>query len=363
MPSHVATTDLPTAGAVRWMLIEQLRTNLAGLRPSESRPEPEPLADLPLRVVPAADGSFEVLDGFKRLGRWREQGFARVPVVLEGPASIPEQKRLLLLANAPMRTLTALDEGKVVRSLVDEDGLTPCAVGRLLGHKPRWVEARLAIGKRLSPEAEHKLGRREIGPTLARALCELKPQEQAKLLDCIERNGLTARESLALVEAFAVADEADRRQLLRDPLGRVRREPRTASISPRAVELERRLEHIRRALDDLAAFSLPDDLAPAERRRLEAVEAFVLESLLHAARVHGIAAEACFPREEQHDDVPRNAECQPISAGAAEVRPSLKASSSCRSASSCRASATTWTCCSWSRHRPRERGSSTGRLC
>ncbi len=51
------------------------------------------------------------------------------------------------------------------------------------------------------------------------------------------------------------------------------------------------------------------------------------------------------------------------SAGAAEVRPSLKASSSCRSASSCRASATTWTCCSWSRHRPRERGSSTGRLC
>ena len=69
----------------------------------------EDLAALPIRVVPCEDGGFEVLDGFKRLESWREQGRQEVPVVLERPGPVEQHKRLLLLANAPPRTLTALD--------------------------------------------------------------------------------------------------------------------------------------------------------------------------------------------------------------------------------------------------------------
>ena len=44
----------------------------------------------------APDNGYEVLDGFKRLKRWREQGHALVPVVIEPAGAAIEHKRLLL---------------------------------------------------------------------------------------------------------------------------------------------------------------------------------------------------------------------------------------------------------------------------
>ena len=240
----------PAASTVRSLSIDRLRTSFAKLRPGESLSAPEQLAELPLRVAPIDDGFFEVIDGFKRLERWREQGSTSVPAVVERPALPVEHKRFLLLANAPPRTTTALDEARVVRSLAEEDGLTPSGIARLLGHKPGWVESRLALGSRLSPAAERRLARRAIGPTLAHALCEQGHKDQDKLLDCAERHGLSAREVLNLVKLFGSADEADRRLLLRDPLGRLRPEPRSAAVSPRSVELERQLQQVRRSRDD-----------------------------------------------------------------------------------------------------------------
>jgi len=152
----------PQTNAVRSLPLHQPRTAFAKLRPGEGQGAPEQLAELPLRVAPAADGGFEVLDGFKRLDRWRKQGATAVPVVVERPASAIEHKRLLLLANAPPRTVTALDEAKVVGSLAQEDKLTPSGIARLLGHKPAGVESRLAISARLSDAAARRLAKRLI---------------------------------------------------------------------------------------------------------------------------------------------------------------------------------------------------------
>jgi len=113
------TAPIPT-GALRVVPIEQLRTSYALLRPGCPRRSltREPTA-LPIRVVPSAPGCFEVLDGFKRLRTSQEQGAAELAVVIEPPSSAAEHKRLLLAANTPARTVTALDEARVVRSLIN----------------------------------------------------------------------------------------------------------------------------------------------------------------------------------------------------------------------------------------------------
>jgi len=192
------TAHIPT-GALRVVAIEQLRTSYAPLRPGCPRRclTREPTA-LPIRVVPSADGSFEVLDGFKRLRAYQEQGASELPVVIEPPSEPVEHKRLLLAANAPPRTITALDEARVVCALIDDDQQSVAAVARRLGKRRQWVERRLAIGRRLCARGQQQLAAGRIAPTLAQHLCDLPAGEQEALLATIERHALKPTEALAL---------------------------------------------------------------------------------------------------------------------------------------------------------------------
>ncbi len=293
------------AGAVRFVDVELLRTTLSPLRPGTLRRPEVGLGELPLRVATTDDGHFEVLDGFKRLARWRESPGRVVPVVVEPAGSSADHKRKLLLANAPPRTITALDEARVVDSLVADDGMTPRAVGRLLGHKPDWVARRLALVRQLGPTATAKLARGEFGPTLAHALTTLSSDDQDAVLAAVTAHGLREREVLTLVQHYRVADEVDRRDLLRSPLETLRPEP--PPVSPRANDLEKRLEGFQKELADLRSFALPNDLAPAERRRLDALLRCVHQQLGEAARALVTTNESMPTNKEEPrepDDAP-----------------------------------------------------------
>jgi hypothetical protein len=244
------------AADVRFVSIECLRTSYAPLRSAATRQSPELNAELPLRVAACENGTFEVLDGFKRLVRWRERSYNQVPVVVEAPALASEHKRMLLVANAPSRTTTALDEARVVCSLIKDDGLTPTRVARLLGHKPSWVTYRIAIGTKLSPTAEERVALGEIGPTLAYALTQIGNDDQYAILESIDKHSLNARESLLLVRHWRVADPTDRQRLLRSPLEQLRDEE-SGTLSPKVTRLEAELHRIRHALADLGAFQIP----------------------------------------------------------------------------------------------------------
>ena len=80
-------------------------------------------------------GTLEIIDGFKRFAAWQSDGREKIPVIIESPGSSAEQKRLLLSANSPARTLTPLDEGLVICSLFEDDQMKPSAVAKLLARK------------------------------------------------------------------------------------------------------------------------------------------------------------------------------------------------------------------------------------
>ena len=177
----------------------------------------------------------------------------------------------------------------MVCSLLNEKGVGAAAVARSLGHKPQWVARRVAIGTRLSKVAEDKLSTGGIGSTLAHALCALSGKEQDAVLGAMERHALKHSETLTLLSAYRVADDTDRKELLRAPLAVVRPEvPASPAISPTVTVLERRLEQIRKALVSLADFTIPEELAPGEKRRVEARFRSVLTELENTAGAHGI---------------------------------------------------------------------------
>lgn len=284
---QAAVRPSAVAAGVRFVSVDKLRTSYALLRPAQLPPQTELSAELPLRVARRAqeDEVYEVVDGFKRLSHWRARGAVQVPVVVEPASAVPEHKRLLLAANAPARTTTALDEARVVCSLMQEDGCTAGQVARLLGHKPEWVARRIALGTKLAPAGEAHLACGAIGPALAHALTELAEDDQDALLQSIDKHGLRAGEALMLVGAYRAADETDRKQLLRTPLEQLRAQRQASpTLSPRAVYLEAELGRIQEALADFGAFQIPAELAPAEQRRLRALYYGVVEQLRQLAQ-------------------------------------------------------------------------------
>jgi hypothetical protein len=292
-------------GDVVLLPIARLGTRYAALRPGRPRTSAELPAELPVRVAAMEDGRFEVVDGFKRLERWREQGRGLVPAIVECLGSPLELKRLMLAANAPPRTLTALDEAAVVRSLIAEDGLSVRAVAALLGRRPAWVTSRHKLATRLGAYPAQLLARGKLRPTLAGLLTAFAAKDQDALARVIERHGLSGREAAILLHAYRAADEADRRALLREPLARVRPAAGSAlTRSPRAEALESRLFEIRRALLDLETFTFPGDLAPAEARRLEALYRSVVQQLGAAAQKLGqssMSKESIVERAQTED--------------------------------------------------------------
>jgi hypothetical protein len=308
--SDLTTTTPPRAGRrelVYSLPIERVRTSHAALRSPIGRRHDDALAELPLRAVAAEDGYVELVDGFRRLERWRALGYHEVPVVLERARSVEETYALLLAANTPRRTVTAMDEARVVVALLERPGVGKSTAARILGRKPWWVERRLAFANDLAPQVQRRIDAGELRPMVADALTRVRGREQERVVRAIEAHALTSREALALIEAYRSAEsEQERVALLRDPDAWVGRRSKRAEQADGAVaaRLQERLDRARRVLADLADFALPGEgLTDGERRRLEAAWRAVLHQLRETSATLGVeGVGASQTREEAAHD-------------------------------------------------------------
>jgi ParB-like chromosome segregation protein Spo0J len=254
--------------------VERLATTLAPLRGPRTDASVS-LAPLPLRVAPARDGTYEVLDGFKRLARWRGEGHPHVPVVVEEDALDSVVCKIRLLeANTPRRTVSPMDEARVVRSLADDDRLSPTQIAKASGRGRAWVERRLTLGRRLAPEVAPHLDHGRLSTTTAATLASVPRGEQKRLAEAIVRHGLHTREAEALLATWRVAaDPATREALVRDPRSAIPApgEPSVSPLGPTARELQARFVQTEHALDELAHLDLAGFPDP-DRRVLEACQ-------------------------------------------------------------------------------------------
>ena len=69
----------------------------------------------------------------------------------------------LLSANAPPRTLTAMDEARVAYAL-QRDGLTVAGIAEVTGRKKQWVANRLVLASQLSATAQRRVDSGTLGP-------------------------------------------------------------------------------------------------------------------------------------------------------------------------------------------------------
>lgn len=263
-----------------FLSIDEIRTSWSALRMCQTRIKVSDLGDMPIRVV-VVDGRYEVIDGFKRLERWKQAGVKKVPVLVES-CGAGLAKHLVLEANSPKRTITALDEARVINSLIKDDELTVNAVAKLLNRRKEWVVGRRSL-LRLSYLAQKLLETGRINLMVARLLTSLPVEDQDSVLAAIEKHGLKMRESQLLIQTWRSASSEEKPGLLADPFF-TRDQPDSPSHSARLKALEVKLSAIRNALDEFSCLTIPVDLAQAEQRRLQAICASIQNQITLLAK-------------------------------------------------------------------------------
>jgi len=288
-----------------FLSVDDISTTWSPLRADNALVAACELRDQPIRVV-FHDGRYEVIDGFKRLSRWKLAGAIKVPVLVEECNDGLSPKQLMLQSNSPKRTITAIDEARVVNSLIEDDGLTVRAAANLLGRRKQWVSERRSL-LRLSSHAQLLLGSGRINLMVARLLTALKHEDQDSILDAVEKHGLKMRESQLLIQTWRAASESEKLKLLVDPL--CQRESQSAPThSVRLKALEAKLSAIRQALDEFGSMAIPGDLPEAEQRRLQAICASIQVQISQLAQSYKaeepVVAEEVAVQPEVADRMP-----------------------------------------------------------
>lgn len=206
-----------------------------------------------LVVRSAVEGKYVLIDGYKRMEALDRMGSDTVKALL---LPMGEAEALCLTHRQERgKRKTALEDGWLVREIVERHGMTQAETAKKLGHAKSWVSRRLALVRDL-PERAEKLVRK--GKLSAHgAMRALVPLARANIRDCekiiegIKESGLSTRQMERLYVAWRTADRAERRKLVAKPLLYLKaQEAMETSEEPESEE-----RHLRKDIEILVTVS------------------------------------------------------------------------------------------------------------
>ena len=194
------------------------------------RPEPErrllaSLAEVgqqvPIVVVQeGTDGSFVVIDGYKRVRALRRLGRDTVAA-----GCWPGEEAEALIATRLMQTAepeTALEQSWLLAELHERFGLSLEELARRFGHSVSWVSRRLALVHELPDSIQERVRRGEMGAHgAAKYLVPLARANRQVCLELVEAIGatrLSSRDLGILYTAYQTGNWVTRQRLLEAPL-------------------------------------------------------------------------------------------------------------------------------------------------
>lgn len=290
--------------------IHAVQTSFSPLRSKIPLGQTDGLAPMPIRVIrcPNSPEHFEVIDGFKRFRAAREANLEEISVVVDEVIDVKEAKRLILQSNSPRRTISSMDEARVVKSLVDEHGLTLTATSKLLGRKCAWTSKRYTLAKRLDASLQNALDEKLLTVSVAYSLCRFGKKEQVRMAHAIRQGGLSSTNGLALIATYCALDgEDEKKDLLRDPMGTlsdlaVSKKPALPLSETASGKLDR-YRKLGALLKEFQDDTVGETVSPAESRLLAAERKFIEAQIISCGhRLSGVVPEGLPTENNRQED-------------------------------------------------------------
>ncbi len=157
-------------------------------------------------IVTVRDDRYQLIAGERRWRAAQLAGLATVPVIVK-EAAAQAMLELALVENIQRADLDVLEEAGAYQQLSQEFGLTHDQIAARVG-KSRVAVTNTIRLLRLEPPLREAIAQGRISANHGRALLPLPPQVQVRALELVERQGLNARQTEALVrKLLEVGDE------------------------------------------------------------------------------------------------------------------------------------------------------------
>lgn len=156
----------------------------------------QPLAVRPVKGQP---DQYEIIAGERRFRAAKRVGLTEVPVVIHD-ISDNDSAVFALIENLQREDLNVIEKAKGIRQLINNFQLTHEVCGQVLGQSRSAISNTLRLLD-LSDPVQSAIADKSIDMGHARALLGVEQAEQYDLLQQIRLNGLSVRETEALVRA------------------------------------------------------------------------------------------------------------------------------------------------------------------
>jgi ParB/RepB/Spo0J family partition protein len=201
-------------------------------------------------VAAEKEGVLVLVDGFQRLRAASRLGLETV--LVEVVTLSPTQMKAQVYLRNRERGLFLLEECRLVRELIEVDGLTQVQVGDLLDRHKSWVCRRLALMRDLSPNLLEDWSLGLLGEGSLRRLTQLQPRNQEELWAVIRKEEMSGREAGLVMDLWRRAPDAEsRRYVMENPREAVRlalakgQDRQDARLGPGGQEVLKGLEVLR----------------------------------------------------------------------------------------------------------------------
>lgn len=204
----------------------------------------------PVLVFRVADGGFVLVDGYRRV---RALASLKRDVVLAMDLACDEPEALLRAWRMVMgRPTEALEEGWMVRELLDTHGVSQRDLAQRMGRSGSWICRRLALTQALPPAAvEAVRAGRVCAHTAQKVLVPLaraNAADCARLADAAAPEGFTDREVAALCVTWSTGSAKTRELVLTAPRVVLRARDEAARLpTPPKTPLEALLDDLHAA--------------------------------------------------------------------------------------------------------------------
>ncbi len=205
IPVGPATSDASADAPIREVAIEHILVNPYQPRATFDDADLEALTQSiaihgvlqPVLLTETPDG-LRLIAGERRLRASKRAGRSTIPAVIRS-TDHQQQLALALVENLQRADLNALDEAQAFRRLIDEFGLTQEQVAHQIGRTRAAVSNTLRL-LAVAPGVQDALRAGRITEGHARALAGMPDHaDQVRLLDLVERRGLSVRQTELLV--------------------------------------------------------------------------------------------------------------------------------------------------------------------
>jgi ParB/RepB/Spo0J family partition protein len=168
---------------------------------------------------PQSEGRYVLVDGYRRARILRRLGHDTIAATVLG---LEETEALAYCHRQETgRHRSAIEEGWLVRELIETHGRSPTSVSASLGRTPSWVSRRLGLVRNLPAEVEEAVRRGMVPPHAA--MKSLLPLARANAATCVKlvaalgSERVTTRQVALLYDAWRRGDAEQRRRIIEAP--------------------------------------------------------------------------------------------------------------------------------------------------